>query len=82
MNQQVGQFDREPANKWHPEYESIRDWLDAEAPADQGQKLRNRPKWRRKVSGLIECTGCGAAISSDEIVRHLKDAHTAPRVVP
>jgi hypothetical protein len=57
MSPQVDHSDprgNEPADKWHPKYESISDWLDAEAPLDQCQKLRNRPKHRRTQSNAVK----------------------------
>lgn len=51
MNQRTDLFDRatEPADRFHPDYESFKDWLDTEAPADQAQKLRNAATTKVKV---------------------------------
>lgn len=45
---QFGRADREPRDRYHPKYESFSEWLDAEAPPDQAQKLRNRSAFRSK----------------------------------
>lgn len=82
MNFYVDRFDREaePANRWHPEYDSFRDWLDRNAPADSAQKLRNRPKWRRTQVKLgVTCHVCRCAFPADRIIGHLQEVHRQVR---
>lgn len=54
MTNQVDHYARrEPADRYHPEYESFVEWLDAEAPPDQAPKMRNRPRhWNRNAVTL------------------------------
>lgn len=50
-NDNVDQFAEstgEPRDRYHPKYEGFTEWLDAEAPVDQCQKLRNRSAFRSK----------------------------------
>lgn len=35
-----------PPDQWHPVYESVKDWLDNEAPVQQEAKQHNRPRYR------------------------------------
>lgn len=50
MSNEVDHFDRdgEPADRFHPDYDSFTDWLDAEAPADYTVKLHNAPRYPSK----------------------------------
>ncbi len=55
MNAYVDHFDHhagEPADRFHPEYESFRSWLDAVAPATVEQKMRNRSRWHPPSSNV------------------------------
>jgi hypothetical protein len=37
-----------PPNRWHPHYDTVREWLDAEAPPTPVEaKKHNRPRYRR-----------------------------------
>lgn len=81
MHEEVDLFDRrktEPKDRFHPEYESFTDWLDALAPASQAQKLRNRPRHRRKGAGNNKlwaptaCHQCGNIIDGRELINHLE----------
>ncbi len=82
MSNQVDRYDRarEPRDRFHPQHDSFRDWLDTAAPADQCQKLRNRPKWRRTQVKLgITCHACRCAFPADKIIAHLQDVHRQVR---
>lgn len=46
MTEQVDNTDRVahwPSNQWHPAYDSLKDWLDGEAPDDTATPTR-RPR--------------------------------------
>jgi hypothetical protein len=76
MSQQVEQFDR--ADRWHPEYESFAEWLDAEAPAHECQRLRSVPRPRRarhRAFAPTVCQQCGMPVDVWDIVNHLKRRH-------
>ncbi len=80
MSQQVNHFDRgaEPRARYHPHYDTFRSWLDAVAPADQAQKLRNRPKHRRRSGNMsriytpTSCHLCHDTIDVRDIVDHMR----------
>jgi hypothetical protein len=82
MNPDVDHFDHragEPADRWHPEHDGPKSWLNAEAPAEQGQKLRNRSRWRDKTINTMwaptVCHQCGDTFDGRDIIAHLVDAH-------
>lgn len=79
MSEQVDQHDRdrEPRDRFHPDHDSFTDWLDNAAPADQAQKLKNRPKHRRRspdTNGVI-CHICQRHWPADQIIAHLQQDH-------
>ena len=50
MTEQVGHavHDPGPANRWHPQYDTIREWLDTEAPpTSDTAKAHNRPRYAK-----------------------------------
>lgn len=45
MSNQVDHYEREPRDRWHPEFDSFTDWLDTEAPEKPGNvKAHNQPR--------------------------------------
>lgn len=83
MINQVDHFDHhaeEPPDRFHSDYDTFLAWLDAEAPAEHAQKLRNRPKHRRKRSNMklwapTLCAICGGTFDGRDIVEHLQKQH-------
>lgn len=54
MSNQVDHYAREPRDRWHPDYESITEWLDTEAPVQPaGTKRANTPRFTRRERQVI-----------------------------
>jgi hypothetical protein len=50
MSAEVDRTEHWPKNQWHPAYDSIKEWLDGEAPetipVEKSAKAKNRPRFR------------------------------------
>lgn len=55
MSNQVDQYGQpEPADRFHPVYDSFREWLDAEAPPEQVLKRRNQPRYTNRSAVTLD----------------------------